>query len=161
LRAARLLELIERHISAAENCERRNESNSAGVREENQSSDEVVVEQQRPPLDVDALCKRWGNDRELALTILAKFRSRAPEDLALLRQAFAAGDATEAMRLAHGLKGAAGYVCAERLRKAAARLESICSSDSLDGAADSLNEVQTELERCLSCDPARVARVEA
>jgi two-component system sensor histidine kinase/response regulator len=112
------------------------------------------------PFDIDGLQKRWGNDKAFAQKLIGKFCARLSADLEKLEQALADGKVEEATRLAHSLKGAGGYVSAERFRAVAAELEAECRNCRTDGAGRHLERLKTEASRCLSAAPARSARVD-
>ncbi len=99
------------------------------------------------PFDVDTLLKRWGNDREFVARLITKFVARAPDDLERLQRAITAGDTEETTRLAHGLKGAAAYVAAEKVRKLAAKLETMGRNGDLGEAESLLTDLKQELAR--------------
>jgi len=107
------------------------------------------MEDTSSPFDFDALHKRWGQNKDLAEKLLAKFCEDAPMNLERLDGAVAAGDAEEATRLAHGLKGAASYVAADRFRKYAAQLEEMGNAGELSHAEACLSALHSEMDRCL------------
>ena len=76
-----------------------------------------------PGLDLEASMRNVGNRKGTFVNLLRKYVSAHEEDLSALRRAIADGNATEARRLAHSLKGAAGILGAPRLQAAAASLE--------------------------------------
>ena len=74
------------------------------------------------------------------------FREEAPDQLRLLQQSLADGEATLARRLAHSLRGGAGNVGANRLQQAAAELERALSPDVAESeAARYVRQVAEEL----------------
>ena len=124
------------------------------------SATEAVTEDRKgqsaavaPPFDVETLLKRWGMDRAFVTSLIGKFQKKALADFEQLARDVAAGAVEEATRRAHSLKGAAGYVAANRVRELAARLESMGRAGDLSGAAPCLAELHAELERCTACAP--------
>ena len=111
-----------------------------------------------PPIDAETLFKRWAGMPELVKTILGKFEAQAGPDLERLEQSIAAGDAGETQRLAHGLKGAAGYIAADRVRELAAQLEAMGRDAELAGAEACLEQLRDELAQCLASIPQVLAR---
>ena len=101
-----------------------------------------------PAFDTEKMLKSWGNDKPFVQRLIAKFSARAPDDLRRLREAIERNDAQEAQRLAHGLKGGAGYVAAENVRQLAAQLEDMAREGDLGEAEARLRELAAELQRC-------------
>jgi len=153
----RLVQVIKMHLSA--DAERPEASlhppaNEAQVEQQLDEAEEGrAAKDAPPPFDVDAMLKRWGNDRKFVERFITKFRERAPDDLEKLRQAVTAGEVEEATRLAHGLKGAAGYVAAERVRELAGKLETMGRDGDLSEAEDLLMQLQSELTHCVDSSP--------
>lgn len=125
------------------------------------ASAEDAAERPSHPFDMESLLKRWGNDRKFAEDLIAKFMARTPADVEKLREAVAAHNAAEVQRTAHGIKGAAGYVSADRLREFAAQLESMAREGDLSGADACLRELDAELHRCAEQAPVGSAETEA
>ena len=147
LESDRLMEVLDRYLPAGQDAGR------AAAREPAPdvppgAQPAAPSGQAAPPFDVEGLLKRWGMDREFVASLIRKFQKRAPEDFEQLQQKCAAGAVEEAARRAHSLKGAAGYVAANRVRELAARLESLGRAGDLRGAAPCLDELRTELKRC-------------
>jgi PAS domain S-box-containing protein len=101
-----------------------------------------------PAFDTEKMLKQWGNDQSFVQQLIAKFSARAPDDLQKLREAMERNDADETQRLAHRLKGAAGYVAAENVRRLAAQLEVMAREGDLSNAESRLSELAAELQRC-------------
>lgn len=74
-------------------------------------------------LDVAAGLDRMMGDEAMYLRVLTRFRSDYANNVARLRAAMAAGDATLAHRIAHTLKGAAAMIEARGLRVLALEVE--------------------------------------
>ncbi len=99
--------------------------------------------------DMEKLLKQWGNDKSFVQQLIKKFCARVPEDLQRLREASETGDAAEVQRLAHGLKGGAGYVAAEQVGQLAAQLEAKARSNDLSDAKACIMELNAELQKCV------------
>jgi HPt (histidine-containing phosphotransfer) domain-containing protein len=76
-----------------------------------------------PVLDIEAGVERLMGNRAIYLRALARFRNDYRNAAGAIRHVLAAGDASEARRLAHTLKGAAGMIEAPALYAAALALE--------------------------------------
>ena len=104
-------------------------------------------------VDIQAGLGRVGGNIRLYRKILVNFRdsySQAPREMAGLLDA---GRESEALRLAHSIKGVAGNVGAEKLQTAAAGLEAAIRENPADIPAGSLKvfqEALTELVAALS-----------
>jgi HPt (histidine-containing phosphotransfer) domain-containing protein len=91
------------------------------------------------PIRLDQLFRRVLDDQELALSLLQKMDSRLDKELAEVRLAVEAGDYEQTRLLAHKLKGSAGNLSAEPLRKALEALE-------LAGAAGDWTNISQKLD---------------
>jgi HPt (histidine-containing phosphotransfer) domain-containing protein len=76
-----------------------------------------------PSLDIEAGVERLMGNRPFYLRILARFRTDYRQAALAVRHALDAGDAAQARRLTHTLKGAAGMIEARGLHAAALVLE--------------------------------------
>ncbi|HKQ48029.1 MAG TPA: response regulator [Phycisphaerae bacterium] len=113
-----------------------------------------------PPFNMEFLLKQWGGDQALVKMLIAKFRTQSKADLEKLEQSITAGDMDEAARLAHGFKGAAGYLAAEKLRRLAANLETQCRNKDLAGIAAGAAAVRAELGRWMDYNPKRTIELD-
>jgi len=107
----------------------------------------------RPPFDLEMLRKQWGGDPGFVLKLISKFQKQALSELQQIEQSIAAGDAERTTQLAHGLKGAASYLCAPGVRESAAQLEAIGCARDVREAGTVLRELRVELQRCLDFCP--------
>ncbi|MFZ2267158.1 MAG: PAS domain-containing protein [Azonexus sp.] len=82
--------------------------------------------------------------------LLGKFAGSHQDDFGQIRRELAAGNNTEARRLAHSLKGAAGTLGAEAVRQAAAELEAAIRDAAPDSALEPLIEACASAHRRLS-----------
>jgi HPt (histidine-containing phosphotransfer) domain-containing protein len=76
-----------------------------------------------PALDIEAGVERLMSNRPFYLRILARFRTDYRQAALAIRHALDAGDAVQARRLTHTLKGAAGMIEARGLHAASLVLE--------------------------------------
>ncbi|HET9369470.1 MAG TPA: response regulator [Vicinamibacterales bacterium] len=97
--------------------------------------------------DADAALRHTGGDRDLLKQLIALYRADAPMSIRKIARAAKAGDAETVRIAAHTLKGSVATVGGAAGRAAAARLEAIARSGSLDGADVALARLRTELEK--------------
>ena len=102
------------------------------------------------PFDLGALLDRCMGDQSFRDRLLAKFPEQALATVQKLAECFATGDAKQAARAAHTLKGTAANLSASTLQKLAAELESLGNSGSLDEAQRRLEALRAEVERCVA-----------
>lgn len=140
----RLLRLIEAHLgNHGRNSAETDQSELAA----SETPPDRDVQRPTPAFDTEKMLRQWGNDMPFVQRLIAKFSARAPDDLRKLRKAIERNDAAEAQRLAHGLKGAAGYVAAENVRQLAAQLETMAREGDLSHVEAPLRELTAELRR--------------
>jgi hypothetical protein len=99
----------------------------------------VPVDGEADPLDRAALAELDALGSGVTASVVTTFLDGLSERTAELRDAVAAGDSERVRRLAHGLKGSAGYVGATALAAGYARLEA--------GEHEVLGEVEAETVR--------------
>jgi len=105
-----------------------------------------------PGIDVVGGLKRVAGDQSLYAKILGKFHASQEGALQGIRAALAADDRSEAVQLAHALKGVAGNIGANALYESIALLESTLKSDApmepelLSGAEAALTEVMQGID---------------
>lgn len=78
-------------------------------------------------LQVETGLQQLMGDRALYLQILRRFRQRYPDSGCQARAAFDNGEAGQAQRIVHTLKGAAGMIGAQQVYLLAAQLEPLCA----------------------------------
>lgn len=83
-------------------------------------------------------------DVDLARRVAEGFRSELPGQLATLRAAALAGSGTQAGKVAHRLRGAAGAVGGQALQRAAAELEQRGTGVNEGELQRMVNRVETE-----------------
>jgi len=97
----------------------------------------------RPPVfEMEALLGRLMGDLDLATEVMEGFMNDIPRQVQALEGFLESGDASAAERQAHNIKGASANVSAERLRKAAYKVEKTVR----DGELARARSLMTELE---------------
>ena len=84
-------------------------------------------------------------DESLAREVVSMFLEDTPRQMDELARALQAGNATDARRLAHTVKGAAGNVGAQVVQAAALRLEYASETDDMEEARAARDTLQTAL----------------
>ncbi|HEV8603749.1 MAG TPA: response regulator [Tepidisphaeraceae bacterium] len=105
------------------------------------------------PLNAAELLHLCRGRQDFAEKVLAKFRTQSVEILEALVLGLKEKNAELTIRSAHSLKGMAGTVSAEPLRKAAADAEEKSRSGDWSGVERQLEHVRRELDRCLAFIP--------
>jgi len=93
------------------------------------------------PIEFDDLYQRLMDDHALGLKLLKKMDARLENDLAEIKRAVEAGDSDQTRLLAHKLKGSAGILSAEPLRRSLEALEAASAASSLTTIAEMLDDV--------------------
>lgn len=88
-----------------------------------------------------------AGDPELGRELLAAFLDDSPVRSAALEQALQAGDASQASKLAHSLKGMCGVVRASALVNAALGMEQIAGQGDVDGARELFSGFAEDMTR--------------
>jgi HPt (histidine-containing phosphotransfer) domain-containing protein len=97
--------------------------------------------------DRSAALTLLGGDKAFLVEVAGLFLEDAPRMIGEVRRGVADGDAGALRRAAHGLKGSVGYLEAGATSAAAARLEKMGASGDLNGAVESLRQLEWEMER--------------
>ncbi len=92
------------------------------------------IPSQRTAWNRSEAIERLGGDEDLFQELCQIFLEESPRLLRELKAALADGNAEEAMRAAHSLKGETGYLSAPQAMAAARQLEELARSHSLTGA---------------------------
>jgi two-component system, sensor histidine kinase and response regulator len=109
----------------------------------NPTNEEPAIYDRRTALE------RVSGEEELLDEVTQLFLSDAPGRLAEIRAALEQGDPQRVQNAAHSLKGAAGYVGAERTSARARRLEELGRSRELTSALEEFRELEREIERLI------------
>ena len=137
LRMEEVLAAIERQSEPGEG--QKGQAPAEGDDTADESSASVV-------LDRTGALRRLGGDEAMFNEFLLLLLDGAESDMAELGVVVEADDALGIERLAHGLKGGAASLGADRVRDAAYRLEIIGRSGDLAGARSALARLQEELD---------------
>ncbi len=153
LNAERLLEVINAHLQPA------GRGSATEADDPSYDMEAPVAEGSPLPIDGELLLKRWSGHEGLVRRILTTFAAQAGADLAQIERSIAAGDAGQTERLAHGLKGAAGYIAAGRVYELAAQLETMGRAAESRDTGVCVERLREELNRCLDYIPQLLAEV--
>ena len=96
--------------------------------------------------DLDRAAREFEDDREFMLQIAANFLEEADRDAGAMEEAIARGDNDALARLAHGIKGGAANLTADKLAHKAAALEQTGLDGDLTGVDDQFSEFKQELK---------------
>ncbi|MDY6804044.1 MAG: PAS domain S-box protein [Cyanobacteriota bacterium] len=116
------------------------------AREDAEKTDKITavpVEGGESPLDSDRLLRLCGGDGELREELLQAFVEDAARDIAAAKEAIASGDAAAVSEKARGLKGSSCYLAVRRMPEVAERLEKQAEDNTLVGAAELLEEIES------------------
>ncbi len=91
-----------------------------------------------PPVKLGSLLPLFEGDPAFQKRLIETFLTHSQSTLAAMRQALGTADAVMLRQAAHSLKGAAGEIFAEPLRKAAAALEAAARQGRTDATTASL-----------------------
>lgn len=141
---ARLLQLIDAHLAPKSACNPMEEA-PVDVHDESTASEK---EPTSSAFDMHALMDRWEHDGQIVTNLLERFCALVPDDIHKLQEAIAIPNANEIQRIAHGLKGAAGYVTAERFRSLAAEMEARARDQQMGDLGLLLSQLDSEFKRC-------------
>jgi CheY-like chemotaxis protein len=94
--------------------------------------------------DLAVLRKRLLEDEDLLRSVLASFLQEIPRQMSALAEMLEAGQAQEAAKRAHAIKGAAAAVCAEYLRLAALGIEKAGRAEDLAAARAGLPGLESQ-----------------
>ncbi|MGH7319948.1 MAG: Hpt domain-containing protein [Candidatus Rokuibacteriota bacterium] len=107
----------------------------------------MIEDRSTPPLDLAKALTVVGGDKNLLVELAQVFQLELPARLQALRRAVATGDAEQAERVAHNLKGALASLGATRARDLAHELEQLGRASRLDTAPAALARFEQELAR--------------
>jgi two-component system, sensor histidine kinase and response regulator len=119
-----------------------------------------VAKNSPPPIDLEELLGRCLKDAQFACQTLAKFKKRAIDDMELLRQGVAKGDADALRHLAHNLKAVAAHVGAKSMTKFASEIEQAGARSDLQFIEQQLIPLAEEAKRCAAYVPQAIEELE-
>jgi diguanylate cyclase (GGDEF)-like protein len=99
----------------------------------------------RPPIDMQTVLKRCGNDAKFAAALIERFRTQAAGEVDKLQAAAATGNAQSTGRIAHSLKSMAAYVAAEVPAELAKKIEDAASRNALAEVPALLAKLREEI----------------
>lgn len=105
------------------------------------------------PFGIDELLELCMGNVATAAVALNEFEKEALSDLGRIQASLAENDPSGIATAAHALKGAAGMLRADELRRIAADLERIGRSHDLSQARQSVDALREEIRRCLDYLP--------
>ncbi len=105
------------------------------------------------PIDLPSMLQRCGTNQAFVAKMLQKFSQQSAQSVQKLLEAVRGGNAGEARQVAHGLKGTAALVSAERVRALAADLEALAAANHLDAAERALEQLCREVDACSAFIP--------
>ncbi|MBT6627479.1 MAG: response regulator, partial [Gemmatimonadetes bacterium] len=100
----------------------------------------------KPVFDRVAALDRMADDEELLQEVIELFLEDMPKQVSLLQQHLDAGNVEEMGRTAHGVKGAAANIGAERVREAALLIEEAGKVGDLSLGVDLVAALRVDLE---------------
>jgi ammonium transporter, Amt family len=104
-----------------------------------------------PPIVMQELLERCGDDKQVAFEVLRAFAKRGPEDVLRVSQAIAKG-AEEVSAAAHRIKGAASTLAARPLTRIADAIEETARTSKPHQKPSynrSIQELEQEMSRCI------------
>ncbi len=106
----------------------------------------VAPKSDKPVFDRETALDRVNGEAELLDEVIELFLTDAPNRLAEVRTALEQGDPKRLQMAAHSLKGAAGYVGADRTSAQALKLENLGRRGELSQALDEYQLLEREIE---------------
>jgi len=123
-------------------------------------ADSLRIMQPVPPFIVADLLKRCMGNAQFMQRTLAKFQSRAGDDVERLHHSIASGDAVEATRLAHSIKGIAANLSATGMMNVADEIERLSRASCVADALPLMASLRTEVDRCVAFVPIVITSLE-
>jgi PAS domain S-box-containing protein len=124
----------------------------------NPVSSRVSLEQPSPaerasPIDKDLLLNRCMGSLDFMESLLSELQASGMSHVDEIARHNSANDVVKTGNAAHALKGAAGILSAEPIRKLAAGIEQATRTGSLEGVSEAVDELRLEMNRCLAFIP--------
>jgi HPt (histidine-containing phosphotransfer) domain-containing protein len=102
-------------------------------------------------IDIGTLEHRCMGQQTIVLRVLGRFRDTMPPQVLEMRRMVHDGNLSPLADMAHGIKGAAASIAAERLRAAAEELETRAKLGCRDDIQTALHVLDEELDACIHC----------
>ena len=99
------------------------------------------------PVNIDAALSRFGGDKDFFKEMLEEFMGYAPGYLKALSEAADSGNFDMMQKEAHGIKGAAGNLSADKIYSLALSIENKGRSSDITDVSSLIKEMRAELER--------------
>jgi HPt (histidine-containing phosphotransfer) domain-containing protein len=93
-------------------------------------------------LDLETALERLGGDKEFLIELLQELLQQVEEELPKLKKAIEEQNYDEVRSRAHGLKGAAANLGADKAMEVFLKLEMMGKEQNLNGASEALQEAQ-------------------
>ncbi len=110
------------------------------------ASDPVAAPSDKPVFDRETALERMNGETDLLDEVIELFLTDAPNRLEDVRTALQEGDPKRLQMAAHSLKGAAGYIGADRTSAQALKLEELGRRGELSQALDEYQLLEREVE---------------
>ena len=103
-----------------------------------------------PSIDMAKLLERCLGNQSFAQMLLDEFQSSVSQQMVAFASFVVNGNGSAIQDLAHALKGTAGTLAAEALRRSAANLEAAARADDWTLIPEHVVQVHREAQRCLA-----------
>lgn len=101
------------------------------------------------PINRSAILVRCGGDAAFAAAVTERFRSQAPAEVNKLQGALAANDADRLRRTAHSLKSMCAYVSFDTGAKLAAQIEELAMQNRVSDSPPLIAQLRIEIDRAV------------
>ncbi len=129
------------------------EYGSGGVDEKQKSPEHYAGEEDMIPIKVDEFLDRCMGNIDLFDRMLDKFEEQVEINFTNLIEYLESEDVESVRRVAHTVKGMAANTSAVDLMVVAARVEELAKIGELDTVKNYMNELQSEIKKCLEYIP--------
>lgn len=113
-----------------------------------------------PPIDDEDLLRTCAGNLEVVERVLGAFERELHEDMHQIQDLIRASDLAQLGKVAHALKGAAGTIRAGDLSASAANVERATQAGGLDEVLIALEELRSQVDRCLNDLPRVKGRID-
>ena len=109
-----------------------------------------------PPVNTAVLLKRCLGDVDFLASLLDELSNSGPRRVAEIAECAERKHLLETADAAHALKGAAATIGAEQIVRLTSSIEDVSRSGSIEGVEEMLEELQSEMDRCVRYIPTAV-----